>query len=441
MYRKILILLIISICSSYGFTQTYTLEQCIDSAVAKYIPVKQTGLLVENAEVAWRQSKANLLPFVSADINHGIYQGRSIDPFSNAYVNQNLSSANYQLNTGAVVFNGGSIQNGIKQNAAAYEASKMEWQQAKDNLILNVILAYLQVLTNEDIVASVNRQAAVSQKQLDRLNILNSQGAIKPSDVSDVKGQLMNDQLAILSANNALETAKINLARWMNRPYTKEMKLERIAISEFLEPYTLTPDEVFQKALQEFSQVKAVELRKKSFAYAVKATRGILMPSISLGGGLNTNYSSIAQTVTGKIPYNTQLQNNVSTSVGVGVSIPIFNRLLIRNRVKIADIALKNSTLEEANTRVQLRQQIDQAYINMTNAYERYKVLTQQVIAYTESFKAADVRYNAGVGTSIDFLITKDRLDRTNINLISSKYDFVLRKRILDYYFTNIRGK
>ena len=172
----------------------------------------------------------------------------------------------------------------------------------------------------------------------------------------------------------------------------------------------------------------------------MKATRGGLAPSVSLGGGLNTNYSSIAQTVTGKIPYNTQLQNNVSTSVGVGISIPFFNRSLVKNRVKRAEIALKNSELEEANVRVQLRQQIDQAYVNMTNAYDRYKVLTEQIAAYNESFKAAEVRYNAGVGTSIDFLIAKDRLDRTNINLISAKYDFVLRKRILDYY-TNLQVK
>lgn len=440
MYRKIIILIFVGLWAGKGFAQTYTLEQCIDTAVANYIPVRQSGLLVENAEVAWRQSRANILPYVSADIFHGIYQGRSIDPFSNTYVNQNLNSANYQLNTGITVFNGGSIQNGIKQNAAAYEASKMEWQQSKDNLVLNTILAYLQVLNNEDIVASVTRQAEVSQKQLDRLNILNSQGAIKPSDVSDLKGQLMNDQLAILNANNALETAKINLSRFMNKPYEQGMKLERIALSEFLETYTLTPEEVYQKSLQEFSQVKAVELRKKSFAYAVKATRGGLAPSIAIGGGLNTNYSSIAQTMTGKIPYNTQLQNNVSTSIGLGISIPVFNRSIVKNRVKLADIALQNSKLEAANIRVQLRQQIDQAYVNMTNAYNRYKVLIEQVAAYTESFKAAEVRYNAGVGTSIDFLIAKDRLDRTNINLISAKYDFVLRKRILDYY-TNLQVK
>jgi len=417
-----------------GKVQVYTLQQAIDTALANNIPVKQSGLLAQTARVNFNQSRLNLLPYVDADIVHGMYNGRSIDPSSNNYVNQNLNSANYQINGGFVLFNGGNLQNTIKQNAAAYEASTMEWQQARDNLVLNVILAYLQVLNNEDVVASATNQATVSQKQLERLDVLNKQGAIKPSEFYDLRGQLMNDQLSIVTARNLLESSKLALAQLMNQPYDPQMKLERIDVSEFLTSYANSSNDVYQNALQQFSLVKAVELRKKSFVYGSKAARNALFPRVSIGGGLNTNYSSIAQNASGKIPYNSQLRNNVSTSLGVGVNIPIFNRYQQRNRVKLADILLKNSELEEERTKVQLRQDIEQAHLNMTNAYERYKVLLDQVAAYTESFKAAEVRYNAGVGTSIDYLTAKDRLDRANINLISAKYDFVLRKKVLDYY-------
>jgi outer membrane protein len=414
--------------------QTYTLQQCIDSALANNIPVKQSGLQAQSAQVALNQSRLNLLPNLNADVFHGIYQGRSIDPSSNGYVNQNLNSANYQLNSEVVVFNGGSLRNTVKQYTSAYEASQAEWQQAKDNLVLNVILAYLQVLNNEDVVKSATQQANVSRQQLDRLDILNKQGAIKPSEYSDLKGQLMNDQLAIVNAQNALESSKLVLAQLMNKPYNPQMKLERLDVAEFLANYATSSEEVYQNSLQQFSLVKAVELRKKSFVYGTKAARSSLFPTVSLGGALNTNYSSIAQNASGKIPYDSQLKNNVSTSVGVGISIPIFGRLQLRNRIKLADIALKNSELAEENTRLQLRQNIEQAYLNMTNAYSRYKLLLEQVTAYTESFKAAEARFNAGVGTSIDYLTAKDRLDRANINLISAKYDFALRKKILDFY-------
>ncbi|MGN6399864.1 MAG: TolC family protein, partial [Flavisolibacter sp.] len=349
---RVLSILFFLIASVSSGAQTYTLQQCIDTALANNIGVKQSDLQKQTAQVNLNQSRLNVLPYVNAGISHDLYNGRSIDPSSNGYVNQKLGSANYQLNSGFVLFNGGNLQNTIRQDAAAFEASKMELQQAKDNLVLNVILAYLQVLNSEDILLSATNQAEVSQRQLERLDILNKQGAIKPSEYSDLKGQLMNDQVSIVTARNAVESSKLSLAQLMNKPYDAQMKIERLDIGELMLSYTASANDVYQNALQQFSLVKAVELRTKSFAYGSKAARSALFPTVSVGGGLYTNYSSIAQNASGKIPYNSQLKNNVSTSVGVGISIPIFNRLLQRNRVKLADILLKNSKLEEENTKV-----------------------------------------------------------------------------------------
>lgn len=414
--------------------QRFSLQQCIDTALAKNIPVKQSGLAAETAEVNLKQARANLLPDLNAVLNHGLNQGRSIDPFTNAYVNQSVNYASYGLSSGVVLFNGRTLQNNIKQNAYAYDASRMEWKQAKDNVTLNVILAYLQVLNNEDQLTAAQKQKDLSAKQLERLQILDKQGAIAPSLVTDVNGQLMNDELAILNLRNQLETAKLALAQLMNIPYNRAMSLERINADEFLTTYAQSSTEVYQTALQQFSLVKSVELRKRSAEYAVKSAKGLLSPSLVLGGSMQTNYSSVAQDAAGKIPYRSQLDNNLFYSLNLGLRIPIFNGFRARNNIKLADIALRNSELVEEGTKLQLQQQIEQAHLNMTTAYERHKTLLEQVTAYATSFKAAEARFTAGVGTSVDYLIAKNNLDRANINLISAKYDFVLRKKILDYY-------
>jgi outer membrane protein len=412
----------------------YTLQQCIDTALAKNIGVKQTSLLAEAAAVNMKQAKANLLPDLNATLNHGINQGRSIDPFTNTYVDQSINFASYGASSGIVLFNGMNLQSQIKQYTLAFDASKMEEQQAKDNLTLNVILAYLQVLNNEDLLASAAAQKAVSEQQLSRLNILDQKGAISPSQVTDVKGQLMNDELNILNLRNNLASAKLALAQLMNVPYNQNMTLERMNPDEFLTSYASNSDEVYQHALQQFSLIKSVELRKKSSEYALKAARGLLFPTVTLGGSMQTNYSSVAQNATGKISYNDQIKNNLFYSFNLGVRIPIFNTFRTRNNIKLADIQVRSTELVEENTKLQLRQQIEQAHLNMTNAYERYKTLLNQVEAYQTSFKAAEARFTAGVGTSVDYIIAKSNLDRANINLISAKYDFVLRKKILDYY-------
>jgi outer membrane protein len=135
-----------------------------------------------------------------------------------------------------------------------------------------------------------------------------------------------------------------------------------------------------------------------------------------------------------KITYTKQLNNNISNYFSLNLTIPIFNSLQVRNNVRLNRIEAKRLLLIEQTTKTQLQQDIERAWLNMTSAFERYKIILEQVAAYTESFKAAEIRFNEGVGTSIDYLTAKNRLDAANINLIVVKYDYVLRTRILDYY-------
>lgn len=442
-----------------------TLQQCVETGLKNNFDVQQNGLRMQNAEVNWKQAKLNLLPNLNGSGSHGISQGRSIDPFTNSYINEKYNFASYGLSTGVTLFQGLAAQNLIKENSLNYQASTMDWQQAKDNATINIILAYLQVLNNEDLLVQAESQAGYSQKQVERLQILDKQGAIAPSALSDLKGQYANDQLSIINGKNALETSKINLCQLMNIPYDKTMELEKINTDAYPLKYDETPDSIFQTALKQFAQVKAVDLRKESAEKAVKVASGQLFPRLTFNGNVNTNYSSAASQsifqnttdvpstdyviVNGvqtpvirkqsnfssqKISYNSQLNNNLYNDFSLNLTIPIFNSLFQRNQVKLARINVKNAVLVASYTKTQLQQNIEQAYINMNSAADRYKVSLDQVSAFTESFHAAETRFNNGVGTSDDYLLAKTRLDQANVNSISAKYDFALRTKVLDYY-------
>lgn len=443
-----------------------TLQQCVETALNNNLDVQQAELRAQTGKINWNQARLNQLPNLNASAGSGINQGRSIDPFTNGYINQQVNYAGYGISSGVVLFNGLSMTNTVKQNALSYEASKMDWQQVKDNLTINIILTYLQVLTNQDLLAQSYAQLELSQKQVERLTILNNDGAIKPSELSDLKGQFANDQLSVINTKNALETSKVNLSQLMNVPYDKNIELEKIDAESYATKYDDTPENIYQTAVQQFALVKAAELRQQSAEKGVKAFKGQLFPTLSLNGGANTNYSSAARNsvflnsadvpstsdyviVNGtsipviqkqnnygseKIGYTKQLNNNLYTSVSLDLRIPLFNAWQTRNRIKQAKIELKNTELVTKTTKTQLQQSVDQAHINMTGASDRYKTLLEQVTAFNESFKAADSRFNAGVGNSIDYLTAKNNLDRSNINVIAAKYDYVLRVKILDYY-------
>ncbi|MEO5681385.1 MAG: TolC family protein [Chitinophagaceae bacterium] len=423
--------------SFFCFSQdsTLSLKQSVEIAIANNATVKQTEFRMDAAGVNLNQAKGNFVPQVNGSINHYLNQGRSIDPASNGYINQQLTTANYSLSSSVTLFNGFLLLNGLKTNQYAYEASKMDWQQSKDKLMLDVMLAYLQMLTNTDLLEQARRQADVTKQQVDRLNIMNKEGAIKPSDLSDLKGQYASDQLAYVNAQNALDQARYSLAQLMNVPYNKDLKVERIGADQFDMNYGNSPDSIYQAAMQQLAIVKAADLKSKSFEKAVKAARGNLYPSLGIGGGIATNYSSLAQdAVSNKIPYDNQLRNNYGTYIGAGISIPILNNFRFRNQVALAKIDYKSAVFTAQTTRIQLKQNVEKDYFNMTAAIDRYKTLTEQVNAYTESFRAADIRFTEGVGTTIDYILAKNNLDRAKTNLIVGRYEYLLRIKILDYY-------
>jgi outer membrane protein len=440
-----------------------TLQECIGAALKNNVQVKQGQLDVSTAELNHRQAKSNLLPAVNGNISHGINQGRSIDPFTNTYVNQNINYANYGLSSDVVLYNGMNLRNTARQNAYAADASRMDLQALKDNITLNVIFAYLQVLTNEDVMNLSANRAVITRKQVERLEVLNKQGAISPSQLYDLMGQLKDDELSVATSRNALYSAKLQLTQLMNIPYDSSIRLARVGMEELLVPPAGTAADVYAKAVDQLAVVKSTKLRIQSAEAGLKAARGALFPTLYAAGNLNTNYSSIAsrdlinkvQDVTTsayvnvngnkvpvitqqygseKIPYSNQLKNNIFSNVEVGLRIPLFNSFTSRNRVKQAEITVRTMELAEESAQVQLRQDIEQAHLNMANAWERYRLLQEQVASFTASFRAAEVRFNAGVGTSVDYLIAKNNLDRATANLVIAQYDYLLRKRVLDYY-------
>ena len=445
---------------------TLNLQKCVELAINNNLAVSQSALVAQRANIGYNQAKLNLLPNLGANVQQGLNQGRSIDPFTNAYLNQQINYTNYALGGSIVLFNGFALWNTIKQNLLAFQASKQELQQQKDNLTLNVILSYLQILNNQELVNQSKNQAAVTQEQIRRSDILNKDGAIAPYQLADLKGQLSNDSLSIINNQNNLEAAKVVLSQYMNVPYQKQQSFEPLNAEQLSSSYNNNPDAIYQAALEQLSLVKASNLRTKSAAKAVSSARGYLYPTLSLNAYLYTNYSSAASrsiftdsarvatndyvnlqngtksyVITNqndyrqeKISYQDQFKNNYNSAITIGLQIPIFTNWVARNRIALAKIDLKNAQLVEQTTRIQLKQSVEQAFFNMTAAFSRYQTLQSQVNSYQESFKATEVKFNAGVGTSVDYTIAKNKLDAANINLISARYDYVLRMKILDYY-------
>lgn len=430
-----LALTIPALANAQSADTTLTLQQCIDIAIKNNLDVKKSELALQTAQVYSNQAKEYLLPAINGQVDHSISSGRGIDPSTNTYVNQSFRSGNYSLNGDLTLFSGLQNLNNIKQTSLAFQAGKMDLQQAKDQITINVITAYLLVLNNTELLNQVKNQLNVSRQAVDRLTVLEKEGANKlPSDLYDLKGQYGDYQLNVVNTVATLKSSKLSLLQILNIPYNDSINLQPINAEELGKQTSNSASQVYDIALNQLAYVKAAILRRQSSQKGVSVAKGSLFPTISLYGALTTNISSSANLNGQNISYYDQFKNNYGKAAGISLRVPILNYFQNRNKVALAKIQLQNDIYVEQTTKVQLKQNVEQAYLNMTSAYEKYNVLAEQVKAYGESFRTAEIRFNAGVLTAVDFVIAKNNFDRTKINLINATYSVYIYNKILDYY-------
>ncbi len=417
-----------------------TLTQCLDIAIKNNLQVKQSNATAESSRIDLRQAKENLIPTINGGVNRTWSQGHAINNYTGLYSNQSQTQDFYGLTSGMTLFNGFALQNAIKSASLAYQAGKMNFQAAKDVVTINVITGFLAILDNEEILAASKSQLAVQKENVDRAEVLAKQGASKAaSDLTDQQGNYAASQVAVVNAQNNLDASKLSLFQQMNISYQPDATFQELNAESLKGEYGANPDQVYQTALQQFAAVKAATLTRESADKNVSSLKGVLYPSLTLAGGLNTVYSSSAKvldTVNGShaINYGDQLRGNNSSYLTLGLNIPIFSNGIKRNTLAKAKInALYQRDVEE-NSKIVLKQNVEQAYYNMMAAYKKYQALTEQVRAYTESYRIYKIRYDAGVLTSVDFILAKNALDAATINQISAKYDYFIESKILDYY-------
>jgi len=410
----------------------FTLEECIELALRNNANAQKSASNTELANLDLKQAKTALLPSFDGRLTHDISTGFTTDPITNTILRTNVTSGSQSLSTSVLLFNGLNLLRTIRQQAFAYKASQMDEQQIKDNLTLDIILAYLQVITSQDVLDQNKQQRDVTKKQLDRLALMNNDGAIAPGDFYDLKGQFSGDQVTVVTAENTLRTSIIALTQLLNIPYRESLSFEPINQLPNITSTSMSQETLYENAASFLGTLRAAKFWKESADYQLKATRSLYFPSLSFGAGLNSRYSN-----SGEGTYIDQIQDNLGRGLGFTLNIPILDGFRRRINVSRAKIYLRNAEIDLENTQNNLQQQTSQVLINLETAKQKYLELREQVDAYKESFRIAEVRFEAGDINSVEFLLQKNKYDQANINLVVTQYEWQLRQRIANYYNGN----
>ena len=443
-----------------------SLSQAVDIALQHNLTVKSYEVNLKNAELTYQQAKYNQLPSLGGNINQAASFGRSINPYTNGYDSRNINYNNVGLNANLTLFNGGQLRNTILQNEFALKATQQDLQSMRENIALQVVLSYLSILNAEDQLSIAQAQTEITKLQIDRTQKLVTAGTLPVSNVLDLKAQLANEESNVVSFQSSLDINKLTLQQLLNDSSIRMFDLQRIQVPvPSSKAYDLSVDAIYAKALEIQPLVRAADFRVQGASKSVDVAKAFRLPTLSMSGSWSANQSNALRTIEllgsqtvnlgsvaiggttypvstvqpkygegSTVGYFDQLNNTQNKVISLNLNIPIFAKYANRTRVVQAGLQRENAVIEAERARLTLRQNIEQAYVNMVNAANKYEASSQQVSALEESFRASESRFNAGTIDFVSYNLQKTNLDKARLALIQVKYDFVFRTKILDYY-------
>jgi outer membrane protein len=442
---RLLVLLLISASSTIAqvSSKVWTLQDCIDYAWKNNIQVRQTELTVLTNQQFLKEDQWARVPNLNFSANGRNNVGRSIDPFTNLVRDQDITSQSYGLNSSITLFNGLGQHNSVKQSEANLNKSVYDLENQKNITALSIANQYLNILLAQEQVKNAQLSLTTSKLQVEQTEKQVNAGSFPKQNLLQAKQQLASDEVNLITAENSLDLARLALKQALQLPASEIMEIEVPVIPDPTElVLAVTLEEVFQTALS-LPEVKSAEEQVKASEFGLGIARSFLYPTLSVQAGLNTNWSSAApdqfpdpDSPTGfkENTYWNQLDFNRARFVGLQLNVPIFNRFQVSTGIKRAKITLQNSEYGLSNVKNQLRQNIEQAYYNARAASKTYQATKQQLDALQESFRNVEQRFNLGATNSVEYNQIKNDFNRSQNDLVRTKYDFIFKLKVLDFY-------
>lgn len=447
----------------------WTIQRCINYAIEHNLSVQNQELLVETNRVNLKQSQMNRIPSLNASANYGYNWGRSINPETNLVTLQQQANGFGSLNASWMIFNGGNIMNTIRQNKALLSNGENDLEKAKNDVILNIITFYTNVIFNKELLANAQLQYNSTKSQLARTQKQVDAGALPKSSALDLQAQLASNELNVIDADNRLQLSLLQLKQAMLLPGTSSLD---VIIPEIELDSTMLADinaeVIYEMAESTMPEIKSADGQVEAADIAIAVAKSNYYPSLRLNAGVSTNYSSliadkgrsegngtftdipigfVGNSATGtsvvtpienrdQLDYSTgqQLSDNFGQSVSLSLSIPIFNNYQANSAVQRAKISRERASVQAHQQRQILRQTIETASNDALSSAKSYVSSYKRVEAQEESFRATKQRYENGAANYTEYQVAENNLFQAKSDLLRAKYNFIFKLKILDFY-------
>lgn len=426
--RKTVVAALALVCAVTANAETWTLEKCIDYALTNNLTVRSRALDVRNAEFDVTAAKDAFLPEVGLSASQSFNLGRGLTS-ENTYADRNTSNFQWGANLSVPLFQGLGNVRRLDYAKASLLAVVEEFEAAKEDVTLNVIAQYLQVLYCNEVYKVALEQIELSDYELKRQQALLEAGKVPEIDMLNARSQLAQDELSATTAKNDYTLALVDLAQLLRLDDIEGFEVASLDDGNVL---MRSADEVFANAKLNNSSVNAGRLRIAAADKNIRVAKSGYMPRLSFTAGIGSSYYTVSGFDNDKFGH--QMKNNFSTYFGFNLSIPVFDAFSTRNNVRRARVSRLSAELQYETACDNLYKAVQQAYYSALGAAKRLESSTVAEDATEKTFAATREKYNLGRATPTDYETAKNNYLRAVSDRVRAKYEYMLRTRILDFY-------
>lgn len=450
----------------------WSLQRAVDYAVENNLTVGQLRAQKQLTDIQLQQNRLARMPNISASGNVGFQLGRTIDPTSNEFIQQNILFNGLQAQASITLYNGGSIRNGIRQAELDAQAAQLQVSATSNDIGLQVATSYLNVLLVREQLNNARAQLSLVDGQIEQTDLLIEGGAIAPAQRLDLVAQQASAQRSVVELENQLEISLLSLQQILQLDYSPDFNIivPDLQINQVDLSRNYSFEEVYTAAQQTQPDLRIAEINQQSAAVGIKVARAGFAPNISLFGSLSTNYSDVAkdfsnpdltnavlvpeQAVPVQIDgsdamlttfdiagvtfpdksYVDQLNENFGQSIGISFNVPIYSQGRNRLNVQRAEVTQLQSDIQLEQTRVDLQNEVQSAIANLRSSQAVYQAAQISLEAAEAAYAQGQRRYDLGAATTLDLLTATNRLEQARIESTRSKYQLIFNQQVIRFY-------
>ena len=417
--------------------ERWDLETCINYALEHNISIRRNRISAQSSAEDVKMAKAEWLPALNGSVSQRIVNrpntnNGTIISGDNITTSQSATSYNgsYGLDANWTLFNGGSRVNGIRQQKLNERIARLAVNESENSIQESLMQLYVQILYADEAVKVNEQTLEVSRATCERGRQLMEAGSLSRADLAQLEAQVSNDNYQLVTAQATLQDYRLQLKQLLELDGAYEMVLDlpELGDESVLSPLPLT-DDVYRAALALRPEIESGKLDIEAADLGIKVARAGYMPTLSVTAGIgSTNANG------NDFTFSEQIKQNWNNSLGVTLSIPLFDRKQTKTAVNKAKLQKQTSQLDLLDRQKELYRTIESYRLDAVSAEQQYLAAREQVKSAQASYDLVSEQFNAGMKNTVDLLTEKNNLLSAQQAQLQAKYMALLNARLLRFY-------